>query len=50
MLTALLLRELGATSADAAGHPASLGEEGQPLRPGDELSPGRTFRMGCNNW
>uniref|UniRef100_UPI004038E811 SCO-spondin-like n=1 Tax=Callospermophilus lateralis TaxID=76772 RepID=UPI004038E811 len=49
MLTALLLRELGASSTDAGVHAASLGEEGQPLRPGDELSPGQMFRMGCSN-
>nr|XP_044630662.1 SCO-spondin [Equus asinus] len=49
VLTALLLQELGAASADPEARPPILGEGGQPLGPGDELGSGQTLRVGCSN-
>ncbi|KAF5918971.1 hypothetical protein HPG69_016344 [Diceros bicornis minor] len=49
VLTASLLQELGAASADPGARPPILGEGGQPLGPGDELGSGQTLRVGCSN-
>ncbi|KAM5255351.1 SCO-spondin-like [Ctenodactylus gundi] len=46
---AVLLRELGATSTESGMSPPFVGQDGQPLGPGDELGSGQTFRMGCRN-
>lgn len=50
VLTALLLQKLGVASIAPGTHPALLGDEGQPLVPGDELHPGQTLQTVCGNW
>lgn len=50
VLTALWLQGLGAAGADPGAHLSVLGENGQPLGPGDELGSGQSLRTGCHNW
>ena len=50
VLTALWLQQLKATGADPGAHLSLLGEDGQPLGPGDELGSGQSLRTGCHNW
>ncbi|XP_069932953.1 SCO-spondin [Oryctolagus cuniculus] len=49
VLTAWLLQELGATSTHPGDYLPFLGEEAQPLGPGDELGSGQMLRIGCGN-
>ncbi|XP_055461492.1 SCO-spondin [Psammomys obesus] len=49
VLTVLLLQELGVASTAPGVNPILLGDEGQTLRPGDELHPGQKFQTVCGN-
>lgn len=50
MLTVLLLQELGLASAALRSYPTLLGDEDEPLGPGDELHPGQMLHTVCGNW
>lgn len=50
MLTVVLLQELGLASTALRSYPTLLGEEGEPLGPGDELLPGQILQTACGNW
>lgn len=49
VLTASLLQELGASTAPGT-YLALLGDESQPLGPGDELHSGQMLQTACGNW
>ncbi|OWK06839.1 SSPO [Cervus elaphus hippelaphus] len=49
VLTAWRLQQLKAAGADPGAHLSLLGEDGQPLGPGDELGSGQSLRTGCHN-
>lgn len=49
MLTASLLQELGVSTAPGT-YLALLGDESQPLGPGDELHSGQMLQTACGNW
>ncbi|GAB1290783.1 SCO-spondin [Apodemus speciosus] len=49
VLTVLLLQELGLASTALSSYPTLLGDEGQPLGPGDELHPGQMLHTVCGN-